>query len=289
MRTPKLNSFKVRESSLLRKRKGLTREIETLWSRKIPKKAGTAIAWSVLGHLVDDLSKDLSSDLQRDLHAVAKNRDVLGYLKLGAEWGLPQKHESPGSYFAAASALNLLKKFPWVDDRVDPMAKAVSRFREAEMLCRLTNKRLSHYRKFDYASRPLVKRLDVHQVFHLARRKIESWIGSVEFVGKLDRVRHGPGGVVGLKRPHTTPYYKFSVSNYTVSTGAYFYAARAVANSDTWVRALAQEQGSVGWDHSVSCIPYETKIRLFDQRVEIANYNEVTFVPKDATDRKSVV
>lgn len=288
MNTPKLNSFKVRERALLRKKKGLTREIETLWNREIPRKASTAMLWTVLDALVSDLADDLNPQLYAELTSVLSSKDVLGYMEVGASWGSPQKHETPRSYFAAAQVLNLLKKYPWVDRRVDPLGKAVARFYEAEKLCKLANKRLLHYRKFDFASRPLVKRLDVHQIFHLARRKIESWIGSCEFAGSLDGVKHGPGGCVGLKRPHTTPYYKFSVSNYTVSTGAYLYAARAIASSDSWVRSLAISQRLIDWNTPISCVPYETKIRLADQRLEIADYNEVTFVPKDATTHRAI-
>lgn len=289
MSTLKPNSFKVREASLLRKKRGLAREMETLWNREIPEQLRTTIAWSALDTLVSDLSEDLDPAFSEAVRSVIANGDVLGYLNLGASWGSVQMHPTPRSYFAATQVLKFLKKFSsWRDDRVDPLQKAISRFHEAETLCGITNKRFLHYRKFDFVGRPLVNGLRVHEVFHLARRKIQSWIGECKFEGELDYVRHGPGGSVGLSRPYTTPYFKLSTTHLTVSTGAYFYALRAAVKSDAWIRSQAQASGLSGWDHPIGCIPYETKIRLIDQHIEIADYNKVTFVPKDATTHRAI-
>lgn len=288
MQTCELNSFKVRTRKLLTKRKPLVREMEVEWNREVPKETGVSSAWSLLAQMVRELSPYLDPSLNGKLSKTIRNRDVKGYLMLGAELGSPQLYGSPADYFSASSVLNLLKKFPWADNSVDPLQNAIVRFREAEKLCARTNRRLRHYRNFDFASRPLVKRLGVHQVFHLARRKIQSWIGEFKFEGLMSYAKFGPGGVVGLNRPYTTPYYKFSMDGSTVSTGAYFYAAQIVTTSDTWVRSLALEKGLIDWNHPIGCIPYETKLRLYDHKVEIANYNKVTFVPKNALTHRAI-
>jgi len=289
MHVPNPNGFKTHEKKLLSKDRSLRREIETYWNRKVPGAARTPIIWAVLQSLVDDLSERLPRDLAMALQSAIATRSLGSYIKLGAEWGNPQKYDFPGSYFAAASVLNLFKKLDVKVEGLDPRAKAVERFRTAEMRCGQANRRLKHYRKFDYSeSRPLTKRLQVHEVFHLARRKIQQWLGPVNLGEILSNVRHGPGGCVGLKRPFTTPFFKFGEGNYTVTSGAYWLAVRAIVENDSWVRGLAQEQGLCGWDYDVSLIPYETKLRLADARITIADYNEVTFVNKDATTLRTI-
>ena len=289
MTSPNPNGFKEREKRAKWKHKPLVREIEATWNQPIPKHSRNAIPWLALRSLVDDLTERLPVKLVKALYGVVDNKDLAGYLKLGAEWGSPQLYDFPGSYFAAISVLNLLKKTPMGAEGLDPNAEALRRFRIAEMRCRQANRRMLHFRNFDYSdSRPLTKRLRVHEVLHLARRKIQSWLGPLNVREVLSGVRHGPGGVVGLKRPFTTPYYKFSVSDYTVSGGAYWYAVRTVASQDAWVRTLAEERGMTTTAEQFRCVPWETKVRLVDGRVSIADYNEVTFVPKNAKTHRSI-
>jgi hypothetical protein len=224
--------------------------------------------------------------LSRELEGVLKKQDLRGYVDLKA-FSSPQRFEKSDAYFASAALLKIFAKSK-LPSGIDQEAAAVSRFYEAEKLCRITNKRLLHYRQFDHACRPLVSSDRVHEVFHLARRKIQSWLGPLDKVAVLEGARHGPGGVVGLKRPATTPYYKFAVNGYTCSSGAYWYAVRAIASNDAWIRSIAQELGICQWDCDVSCIPYETKIRLADSCITITEHNEVTFVPKDAFTKRSI-
>lgn len=282
------NGFKTREGSLRRKNRGLVSEIEALWSRKLPKNAGQAIPWLVYRALTNDLGSQLPSGTLEVLDEIAVKRSVRELV--GAQqYASPQKYCDARGYFAAAACLSLLKKYPWGEGEMDPEAKAIERFWAAEMRCRNANKRLKHYRQFDFSdSRPLTKRLDVHRVFHLARRKIQNWLGPVVPGDVLAHARHGPGGCVGLKRPLTTPYYKFGVGDYTVSAGAYWHAARVVCSSDAWVKSLLLSEGVTNWEHDVRCVPLESKLKAFDSRVSVVNYNEVTFVPKDAKTHRSI-
>lgn len=289
MNTPNPNGFKVRVQKAKWKHRALAREIEATWNLAVPKRGRWAIAWLTLSSLVDDLSERLPPVLVTSLKKVCDDKDFGGYLKLATEWGSPQKYDFPGSYFAATSVLSLLKKFPEQIDGIDPKEEALRRFEIAEMRCRQTNRRMLHYRRFDHSdARPTTQRLRVHEIFHLARLKIQNWLGPCDPRSILSSVRHGPGGCVGLKRPMTTPYYKFGVGDYTVSSGAYWHAIRAYAPQDAWVRALAEEQGLCPDSGSLECVPYESRVRLLDMRMSIANYNEVTFVPKNAKTHRSI-
>lgn len=283
------NGFKVRSSSILRKKKTLVREIETFWNNSIPKQARWPTCWLVLASLVDDLSERLPESLINDLKKVIDNRDFPAYLKLGTVYGSPQMYDYPGSYFASTTVLNLLKKTLLKTEGLDPLTAAIDRFEDAERRCLITNKRLRHYRQFSYSSsRPLTKKVEAAEIFHLAQLKIKNWIGCSVPKDIFSDVRHGPGGCVGLKRPRTTPYYKFASGDYTVSEGAYWHAIRTIASNEAWVRGLALEQGLIDTGHSIECIPYESKVRLIDNRVKIANYNEVTFVDKNAKTKRAI-
>lgn len=286
--SPKLNSFKDRERRFLLKNKGLVSELKATWGRKIPPQAAASIPWMLVQAVTSDLSSLIPEAVSKQLDSAVRQRSVRDYINL-QQLASPQQYRDARSYSAVTCCLNLLKKYPWEEGGLNPEAKARERFFIAEKRCKITNARLRHYRQFDFSdSRPLTKRLDVHQVFHLARKKIQNWLGPVDPSEIFSLMSHGPGGCVGQRRPFTTPYYKFGVGEYTVSTGAYWHAVREIAKCDSWVRALAQENGLMKWEHSVSCIPSETKIRLVDQRASVVDYNEVTFVPKDAKTLRSI-
>jgi hypothetical protein len=268
--------------------KTLAKEISLIWDQKVPKKVRGAIWPLVLDSVSLCLSKYLGAEVYDAIQQVVSEKDLAKLLDLRKQWSSPQKYGDTRSYLAASTVLNLFAKTELPIRGIDPLAKGVERFYEAERLCRITNRRLLHYRNFDHSGRPVFNRLSVHEVFHLARRKIQDWLGPVGELMSTIGARHGPGGVVGLKRPFTTPYFKFAKDGYTVTQGAYWYAVKAIASSDAWIRALAISEGLIGLEHSVSCIPYETRLRLADKSVTIAASNEVTFVNKDATTKRSI-
>lgn len=267
---------------------GLKNEVVTQWDSVIPRKAREAIWPLVLSSVSSCLSAETPPGFDEAIQKIASNNDLKGLIDMRTQLASPQKYGDARGYFTTQVVLNLFAKTEQAIKGIDPLAKAVERFYEAERLCRITNKRLKHYRQFDHHARPLPQRLRVHEVFHLARGKIAKWLGPLDVVKVLDGGRHGPGGVVGLKRPSTTPYFKLANSAMSCSTGAYWYAVRFIASCDAWIRALAISEGLCGMECDVSCIPYETKIRLADRCITIADYNEVTFVNKDALTKRSI-
>lgn len=267
---------------------GLKREVAAQWDTEIPKRARGTIWSSTLAMVSSCLSDDLPPGLDAAVQKAAVTKDLKGVIDLRTLYASPAVHRDARTYFASATVLNLFAKTELPIKGIDTLATGVSRLHEAEKLCAITNRRLRHYRSFDHANRPLPMRHNVHEVFHLARRKIAAWLGSVCESKILDGGRHGPGGVVGLKRPSTTPYFKLANSSISCSTGAYWYTVRYIASCDAWIRALAISEGIAGWECDVSCIPYETKIRLADKCITIVNHNEVTFVNKDALTKRSI-
>lgn len=274
---------------MLRKKRTLRLEIENAWNRKVPSRVGVQAFWPVLTSLVVDLSEDLPQSLHKELCEVLDSKDWGRYISLGNVRRSPQLYGDARSYLAAQTLFSLFRKTPMKIPGLDPLAKATERFFIAENRCKLANKRLRYYRNFDFVGRPIFNGLPVHEIFHLARRKIQRWLGPVNVGEILENVRHGPGGCLGVTRPWSTPYYKFNADTYTVTTGAYWLAVRTIASCDPWVRAIAKKLGHPP-SESFGCIPYETKVRLADSILALAEENKVTFVPKDAsTDRAIAV
>lgn len=281
------SGFSAKAKRFLKKRRALSSEIVDAWYREIPREARSSIPWVVMSSMVADLGSLVPSSVSDALAGALLERSVKGLLDI-TQLASPQLYGDARSYIAASCVLNSFKKYPWVGEGIDPERTAKLRLEQAELSCRLTNKRLIHYRQFDFGSqRPLTGALRVHEVFHLARRKINQWLGPVT-PAVFSLTRHGPGGCVGLKRPVTTPYYKFGVGDYTVSSGAYWHALRSLVGNDQWIKALSIDAGLCDWDHNVSCVPLESRVKLVDARCQVANYNEVTFVPKDAKTHRSI-
>lgn len=270
------------------KNKTLAREVAHVWDRKIPKDARQTIWPAVLSSLSSCLSSVGHIDkLAQEIQKISETKSLRDLITLKKQLS-PQMFGDGASYFASAAVLNLFAKTELPIKGIDPLAEGVRRFHAAETQCRISNRRLRHYRQFDHHGRPLTQRTHVHEIFHLARRKIQNWLGPVSGADIFGGARHGPGGVVGLKRPCTTPYFKFAKEKYSCERGAYWYAVRAIASNDAWIRAIAISENLIGWDHNVSCIPYETRIRLADLCITITDQNEVTFVNKDALTKRSI-
>lgn len=260
--------------------KQLIREITASWSDSLPTEAGTTIVATCFGHLADDLETFIPGESLSDKLVNAKTR------------GSPTEYVDPGLYLNNAVLANMFSKVSLSLDGIDPVKKALSRWNEAEMLCTQANNRIRHFRQFDHTNRPLPNRLDVHQVFHLARRKICDWLSEYEPDDFLEHTRHGPGGTGGdygsaLKRPYTLPFFKFT-SLAGVTQGAYFYYIRAIAQSDAWIRAIAQSHCSSNTEPNLSAMSYENRVQLADTVVGIARGSSLGFVPKNFLTHRSV-
>lgn len=288
--SPSRNRPKERTSRPPSNRRALVREVIDLWTSKVPEQTREPLLWGTLRSLVEDLSSSIPEKMLGSIMSAVGSRDFKQLLELGAGLTRPQLHDGSSGYFATSSVLNLLKKYQFQGgvSGYDPLKTGEERFYMAEKLCRITNRRFRHYRKYDFASRPLVQGLRLHEVFHLARRKIAMWLGPVDMELIYGNARFGPGGVVGLKRPNTTPFFKLRQDVKSVTQGAYWHAIRYITQSDGWIRAILLENGLVDWEHDMSCVPFETKVRAVDKHVEIANQNEVTFVPKDVKTHRSI-
>lgn len=239
------------------------------------------------------------------VHLDSEARSFLQSLKDKEDWFEPycrwsktvstQKysdHANGGEiYFSSAIIGSILRKYegPLVTT-IDPHGAAVDRFELAEKLCARTNRRLRHYRQHHF--RPLPKRIGANAIFHRARQKIVSWLGSTPNLNEMaDRARHGPGGNLSTGRPFVTPYYKFGNDGnaYKVGRGALDLARMAITSCDAWRRAICCEAYDINYkDSHLVSFPQRLNWQVVDEKLEIADYNKVTFVPKDAFTMRSI-
>ncbi|DAD52276.1 TPA_asm: RNA-directed RNA polymerase [ssRNA phage SRR6960799_29] len=278
----KLNSSLTRMDRLRKKHSKLIREISTSWNTKIPRNASLQILETTRGYLVNDLNVDMPSTL-----------GFKAFIDEAKFRAAPAKHETAQSYVKSAILANVFGKISLLIEGNDPQAVAEARFYDAEERCKRANQRLRYYRNHDFAIRPLMKRLDVHQVFHLARRKISKWLADYDPADILEHSRHGPGGCGGekeqkVKRPFSTPYFKFAKTPQGVSKGAYFLYLRAIVQNDAWVRAIAQDLCSSNVEPNLSVMSFENRVQLADTILEIARGNDVGFVLKTFSTHRAI-
>lgn len=125
---------------------------------------------------------------------------------------LPFQHEwfeDPTVHAAWWQAHRLLAKAEWLPLAIDKASVAISSFKEAENHCRVVNRRLR--------TQPLTGR--VSDVFHRARGKIASLLGSIDYAisGVLDLAKWGGGASSSVKGSAFTERYNKIASTFDVT------------------------------------------------------------------------
>jgi hypothetical protein len=260
--------------------KYLKRELTFLYQRKLAEGEEDLLIWSSFRKLVAGLVSQEDPEYANQVISLVKDKDIVSLLDYTAKMADPQKYESASSYWRYAVIAAFLKKFPFRNvPNLNPMKVAIERSNKAELLCRLTNKRLSHYRGKEY--RLNTSRRYVNEVFHLTRLKISNWLGEASPGEIASKAKHGPGGCLGVKRPRTTKYYKYSADRYTVSARCFPYVRALLECDPVWVRALS----GLGPFDSGPPLPLDFVLR---ERIKVTNYNKVTYVPKTAQTHRAI-
>jgi hypothetical protein len=176
----------------------------------------------------------------------------------------PLDYNDPEVFFRSYQATRLLSKARWLPTTIDTRAVGVRKFQEAEEQCRLTNQVWGSYRlgKLNFLR-------DYERVFHTARRKIGTVLGS-NLYKWTELCDFGPGADGSTARGLTSAYNKL-ITPGSVTLGAYPYLN---------VFAGLTRLGHV----------FLGNIETRRLSVDIARGNKVTFVSKNAkTDRPIAV
>jgi len=210
---------------------------------------------------------------QERLERISRQRDVRELVEL--EETLPSftEYDDPAILLADRVVANLFAKLPLPNSPFSKREKAELRFFEAEEMCRQTNARL---RTLDGASSELVYQIDA------AQRLIKRILGRFDVNELLVSARHGPGGAIGCGGAFTTPYFKYRVAEPTVTAEAFPYAEALLAYDRKWCAYLLGI-------HPLDVVgDFSTYPRWSGPELQIAGYNKVTFVPKNAKTDRSI-
>lgn len=265
----------------LSNRKLLRKELLRSFEKRFPAKLSADLHWQFLDKLIQDLPY-LNNSLKSLFTEVSAKRSIMDYFQL-QQFADPQKYRSAEEFYSSAAVLSFLKKFPFgkVAD-LDPLEKAKSNFHKAEKQCRITNRRLQWYRKRGYRHKNRWQHM--HSIFHTARMMISGWLGPLNLNQIYDYTRHGPGGAVGVTGDSTTAYYKYAASRYSVSTRALPLAEAAILADPLWRRYIKFPDSIIG---DPVPTPEECRKDVL-KRLEVINYNKVTFVPKTAQTHRAI-
>lgn len=245
------------------------------------------ILWTTLRKLVVGHAGSMKQgDVDRLLN-ICKMQDVSALMGVCGDLASKQLFDDADTFRCHSIIANFLKKYPFGKvSGLDPRRVAMERFEKAESLCRITNRRLTHYRQNEF--RLYTKRPDVHWVLHSARQKISFWLGvsdssEAEYQLPIGRVaelaRHGPGSCIGVRHPFVSEVDKLSAGTFSMTARCRSLFAALLESDVTLLRTLS---GLGPFDYGPSLPPD----LVCQKRIEITNYNKITFVPKTAqTDR----
>lgn len=206
------------------------------------------VANEVIPHLLRCFGR-LGPRLSR-LYVAGRHKDITGSVIN------PNGYADWRDFFADYAALNLCKKYAYLQTGISKSDVALRKFAEAEDRCRETNERFS-LKSFSFHTRSLLES---------ARRDIASILGSFSWDDALPFASHGPGASVGLLRSKGHPWYKFGNSKPT-ATGP----------------VIALDQTLMSWSSLFARVREENGYA--PQAVAGSN---VTNVPKDARSDRTI-
>jgi len=179
----------------------------------------------------------------------------------------PSDYLTPERYRLDYQAVSFLRKIPLKIRGLDPRAKALESFYEAERLCTVTNKRIRDMRRS-----PQNYEAKFHSILHRAAWICSSVLRDVDS-DLLSLSRFGPGADSSSEFGRVSSYNKLTVSPQCTAD------ARNLVHAA--INSLHGLKVAFGRD------PYDGPQRPFlESDIEVVRGNRITFVPKSAkTDR----
>lgn len=242
---------------------------------------GSLHHWDLFAALLRGSASVLGLDVMAPLYSSVLRKDVTDLLAITAQVDSdPLLYDQSFEYVRyLKQTVCFLKKFPFSREEFphDRRLTALQKWEAAELQCANTNQRLSTCSKEQLPSWvPVARKLIADVLQDLTPGLVMKMITSGE---------HGPGSTVSNHGGRVTAYYKYADLPYTVSRSAAHYAYAAISSSPQWMEIL--ERSGRRTKIPPACAPqYQKELMLFQDCIEIADFDKVDFVPKDArTDR----
>lgn len=227
-----------------------------------------------------------------------------------------QQYGDARSYRLGAQLVALVKKVPFEDDGLDPVAKATEKFLQSEIQCGETNAVMRDYRQFYTGTNNKGLELAddaqcMHPLLHRARERIHKLLGNTPPLSKIyELCRFSGGSSVGVHGNLTHFQRKLTSESWTCSPAAIPFARAALKTAPFAWEALGFDPRSVQQLYaepmafykacaSVTPVPKTPPLtpkvlwgssvelsaafnRAFDMRVEAKDYDLIAFVSKEA-------
>lgn len=210
-------------------------------------------------------------------------KDVKGYIELASRLDALIENYSastdPELVKGHRVLCSFLKKYPFSakESPYDTRAVAVGKWRAAESQCGETNSRLSQC----MATGMLPEWVPHAQSF------IQSVIGDLEpadIMKMLSAGHHSSGTSLDTPFEASSPYFKYSLENPSVTPNARVYMKAAMSLNNKWLSSLSAQQGDTYC--SVNRAHYESEV--CDAALRFQEHERISFVEKDARSMRPI-
>lgn len=234
-------------------------------------------SWTTYREILGRLCRAHSSKIplpgfENSLTTLLSSEDVDGLIDLADVLG-QQSYASPQEHHAAHQFANLIKKYPFDLRKTKhrPEEKALETFREAEQNCARMNEW--------FAGNPFMER-DLHK----ARDFIRYVLGEYPPLQKIYQLcGFSAGASLGVHGDATSLNRKIGCESYTVTAGAFHYAAAAARGDALWLEAIK------GFNEDVFDVRAAgTFYSWFQRHCSVVRHNKIAFVPKTAKTHRSI-
>lgn len=219
--------------------------------------------------ILRDLSSvcaDLGGPLSKTIYAMVEAGDYLGLVNFELDYkACMEMNFTIPDVRMARQILAFYSKNEWLDVGIDRDLAAMKRFKEAEVQCLETNRRIK-----DFAFRPNSQGSDVHRVLHVMTRKIADILGVAPNLDTLS-CAFGPGGNTNVLSALACPRAKLSAP-LECSADLSPTVGEILSEFPMWVAHHAFLEDEESWFNNVTVVP-----------------GKLMFVPKNAKTNRSIV
>lgn len=210
-------------------------------------------------------------------------KDYIGLLGL-ADSLCEQQYRTVEEHYSMNQFAALIRKYPFSQHEcpgLNPEARAFEKFIQAENSCKRYNR---------YFRLQKTRRERFSQEKHIARNWIAKVIGfSPDLPAIYSECGFGPGASVGVTGNATNMGSKLRSPRWSVTPSASFYALSSFGRNDQLKEFLLHDEGcTYPQPREDLAFGFTRTFDLARERMQLVDYNKITFVPKTTTVHRSI-
>lgn len=215
---------------------------------------------------------DYYPDIHDEIVGALRARDFVRVLGWADSFGRAV-HSTAQSTYRASQLVSLIKKYPFPDTTLEPMAEqsAVKKFFASEQRCRRYNLRFL---------RNTSRRNQFHPYLHKMRKWIAYVLGEEPDLKAIyNECGFGPGASIGV-HGITHLAAKVLADKWSCTPSAYPYARSALMGDPLFWELLSE--------HVIPCLDADQFNDQLRRQSEEVRHNKITFVPKTTLTKRSI-